>query len=179
MTILWSIHHLCEFQAMHVDWFCQCIYKYSCRFQHTSVLTTCTYMTTSGMHRRPFEGRHLVWCGNGWCLIIQYLPYSWLERKLLDFPLEYHRSLLVYKTSPLNIISCELWLKIEVSYQFLSLLSMWCGYHRQPSVWWLRKLSKVYKPRVVAVIYRRPPVLSDHLLSAVDIDRVLSPIACH
>ena len=24
------------------------------------VVSTCTYMTTSGMHRRPFEGRHLV-----------------------------------------------------------------------------------------------------------------------
>ena len=23
-------------------------------------VSTCTYMTTSGMHRRPFEGRHLV-----------------------------------------------------------------------------------------------------------------------
>ena len=28
--------------------------------QHISVLTKCTYMMTSGMHRRPFEGRHLV-----------------------------------------------------------------------------------------------------------------------
>ena len=49
------------------------IHKNSCRSQHTSVLTTCTFMfrqvctiepsffkTTSGMHRRPFEGRHLV-----------------------------------------------------------------------------------------------------------------------
>ena len=48
-------------------------HKHSCRFQHISVLTTCTIMfrqvctiepsffkTTSGMHRRPFEGRHLV-----------------------------------------------------------------------------------------------------------------------
>ena len=24
-------------------------------------VSTCTYMSTSGMHRRPFEGRHLVW----------------------------------------------------------------------------------------------------------------------
>ena len=23
-------------------------------------VSTCTYMSTSGMHRRPFEGRHLV-----------------------------------------------------------------------------------------------------------------------
>ena len=49
------------------------IHKHSCRSQHISVLTTCTFMfrqvctieplffkTTSGMHRRPFEGRHLV-----------------------------------------------------------------------------------------------------------------------
>ena len=49
------------------------IHKHSCRSQHISVLTTCTFMfrqvctiepsffnTTSGMHRRPLEGRHLV-----------------------------------------------------------------------------------------------------------------------
>ena len=27
-------------------------------------VSTCTYMSTSGMHRRPFEGRHLVICVN-------------------------------------------------------------------------------------------------------------------
>ena len=36
------------------------IAKHSSKFQHISVLITSTYMTTSGMHRRPFEGRHLV-----------------------------------------------------------------------------------------------------------------------
>ena len=52
------------------------IHKHSCRPQHTSVLTTsstCTRMirqvgtnepsffnATSGMHRRPYEGRHVV-----------------------------------------------------------------------------------------------------------------------
>ena len=47
------------------------------RSQHISVLTTCTFMfrqlgtiepsffkTTSGMHRRPFEGQHLVFFGS-------------------------------------------------------------------------------------------------------------------
>ena len=29
-------------------------------------VSTCTYMSTSGMHRRPFEGRHLVLLGY-WC----------------------------------------------------------------------------------------------------------------
>ena len=49
------------------------IHKHSCRSQHISVLTTSTSVcrrvctiepsfcnTTSGMHPRPFEGRHLV-----------------------------------------------------------------------------------------------------------------------
>ena len=49
------------------------IHKHSCGYQHISVLTTCTFMlqqvsiieptfckTTSGMHRRPFEGQHLI-----------------------------------------------------------------------------------------------------------------------
>ena len=53
------------------------IHKHSCRSQHISVLTTCTFMfrqvciiepsfinATSGMHRRPIEGRHLVWIWN-------------------------------------------------------------------------------------------------------------------
>ena len=48
-------------------------YKHSNKSQHISVLTTCTFMfrqvciiepsyfmTTSGMHSRPFEGRHLI-----------------------------------------------------------------------------------------------------------------------
>ena len=49
------------------------IHKHSSRSQHISVVTTCTFMlqqvsiiepsfckTTSGMHCRPFEGRHLI-----------------------------------------------------------------------------------------------------------------------
>ena len=49
------------------------IHKHSCCFQHIYVLTTCTFIfrqvctielsffkTTSGMHRRHIEGRHLV-----------------------------------------------------------------------------------------------------------------------
>ena len=46
--------------TVHIDWCYHSIHKHSSRSQHLSVLTTCTYMTTSGMHRRPFEGRHLV-----------------------------------------------------------------------------------------------------------------------
>ena len=46
--------------TVHIDWCWHFIHKHSCGSQHISVLTTCTYMTTSGMHRRPFESRHLV-----------------------------------------------------------------------------------------------------------------------
>ena len=45
---------------VHIDWCYHSIHKHSCRSQHTSVLTTCTYITTSLIHRRPFEGQHLV-----------------------------------------------------------------------------------------------------------------------
>ena len=57
-----------------VGLFFYAISKHSSRSQHISVLTTCTFMfrqfctiepsffnATSGMHRRPIEGRHLVW----------------------------------------------------------------------------------------------------------------------
>ena len=40
---------------VHIDWCYHSIHKHS----------TCTYIMTSGMHRRPFEGRHLVIWG-GW-----------------------------------------------------------------------------------------------------------------
>ena len=59
--------------TVHIDWCYHSTYKHSFRSQHISVLTTCTFMfrqfytiehilikTTSGMHRRPFEGRLLV-----------------------------------------------------------------------------------------------------------------------
>ena len=59
--------------TVHIDWCYHAIHKHSSGSQHISVLTTCTLMfrqvctiepsffnTTSGMHRRPFEGRHLV-----------------------------------------------------------------------------------------------------------------------
>ena len=59
--------------TVHIDWYYNVIHKHSCRSQHISGLTTCTYMfrqvctmgpsffnTKSGMHRRLFEGRHLV-----------------------------------------------------------------------------------------------------------------------
>ena len=58
--------------TVHIDWCYHAIHKHSCRSVHIFVLTTCTFMlvctiepsflrTTSGMHRRLFEGRHLVW----------------------------------------------------------------------------------------------------------------------
>ena len=59
--------------TVRIDWCYHAIYKHSSNFQHISVLTTYTFMflqvciiehlflnTTSGMHRRPFKGRHLV-----------------------------------------------------------------------------------------------------------------------
>ena len=59
--------------TVHIDRCYHSVHEHSSRFQHISVLTTCTFMfrrvciiepsffnTTSGMHRRPFEGRHLV-----------------------------------------------------------------------------------------------------------------------
>ena len=59
--------------AVHIDWCYYVIHKHSCRSQHISVLTTCTFTfrrvctiepsflkTTSAMHRRLFKGRHLV-----------------------------------------------------------------------------------------------------------------------
>ena len=50
----------CLVFTVHIDYCNNSIHKHSCRAQHISVLTTCTCMTTSGMHRRPFQGRHLV-----------------------------------------------------------------------------------------------------------------------
>ena len=71
------------------------IHEHSCRSQHISVFTTCTFMfrqvctigpsffnTTSGMHRRPFEGRHLVWKEKS-CFIIYSLYFKKIERELL------------------------------------------------------------------------------------------------
>ena len=46
--------------TVHIDWCNHAIHKHTSRSLHISVLTTCSYMTTSGMHRRLFEGRHLV-----------------------------------------------------------------------------------------------------------------------
>ena len=59
--------------TVHIERLSHAIDKHSNRSQHISVLTTCTFMfrpvcifepsffnTTSGMHCRPFEGRHLV-----------------------------------------------------------------------------------------------------------------------
>ena len=48
----------CLAYIVHIDCCNNAIHKHSCRFQHIYVLTTCTYMTTSGMHRRLSEGRH-------------------------------------------------------------------------------------------------------------------------
>ena len=62
---------------MHIDsytfYFLMLFMNIHVGLKHISVLTTCTYMfrqvciieplffnTASGMHRRPFEGRHLV-----------------------------------------------------------------------------------------------------------------------
>ena len=42
-----------------IDWCYHSIHKHSSGSQHISVFTTRTYMMTSGMHRRPFEGQHL------------------------------------------------------------------------------------------------------------------------
>ena len=47
--------------TLHIDWSYHSSYKHSSRFQHVSVLTTCTFMMTSGMHRRPLESLHLVY----------------------------------------------------------------------------------------------------------------------
>ena len=65
---------------VHIDWCNNAIHKHSRRFQHISVSTTCTYMTTSGMHRRPFESRHLLHFNhfNFLSLVIFYLFYSCL-----------------------------------------------------------------------------------------------------
>ena len=41
--------------AVQIDWCYHSIHKHSSRSQHAPI-----YMMTSGMHRRPFEGRHLV-----------------------------------------------------------------------------------------------------------------------
>ena len=41
--------------TVHIDWCYHSIHKHSSRSQHAP-----TYMMTSGMHRHPFEGRHLV-----------------------------------------------------------------------------------------------------------------------
>ena len=62
------------------------IYKHSSSSQHISVLTTCTFMfrqvctiepsffnAASGMHRRPFEGRHLV---NNCNILYIYIIYT-------------------------------------------------------------------------------------------------------
>ena len=62
-----------QFLTVQIDWCYHAINKQSSRFQHLSVLTTCTFMfrqvciiepsffkTTSGMYRRPFKGQHLV-----------------------------------------------------------------------------------------------------------------------
>ena len=49
--------------TLHIDWRNHVIHKHPCMFQVfniISVLTTCTSMTILGMHRRSFEGRHLV-----------------------------------------------------------------------------------------------------------------------
>ena len=59
--------------TVHIYWSYHAIYKQWSRSQRISVLTACTFMfrcactiapsffkVTSGMHRRPFEGRHLV-----------------------------------------------------------------------------------------------------------------------
>ena len=61
----------------YIDGSAYAIHKHSSRSQHISVLTTCTFLfrqvctiepsffkAASGMHPRPFEGRHLVW--NKW-----------------------------------------------------------------------------------------------------------------
>ena len=55
--------------AVHIDWCYHSIHKHSSRSQHISVCTlmfrqVCTIeplflKTSSGMHHRPFEGRHL------------------------------------------------------------------------------------------------------------------------
>ena len=37
-----------------------CLKKKMFLFRIASLVATCTYMSTSGMHRRPFEGRHLA-----------------------------------------------------------------------------------------------------------------------
>ena len=39
--------------ALHIDWCYHCIHKHSIFNKHS--------MMTSGMHRRPFQGRHLVY----------------------------------------------------------------------------------------------------------------------
>ena len=60
--------------TVHIDWcYHAAFHKHSCSFQHISVLTTYTLIfrqvctielsflkTTSGLHRRPFEGLRLV-----------------------------------------------------------------------------------------------------------------------
>ena len=59
--------------TVHIDRCYYIIHKHSCRSQHTSVLTTCTFMfrqictiepsffkTISGMHRCPIEGPHQI-----------------------------------------------------------------------------------------------------------------------
>ena len=60
-------------QCILIDLLSYVIHKHSSRSQHVAVLNTCPYMfrqvyiiessffnTTSGMHRRPIEGKHLV-----------------------------------------------------------------------------------------------------------------------
>ena len=50
--------------AVHICWCYHSIHKHSSGSQHAP-----TYMMTLGMHRRPFEGRHLVTpCGSPFLL---------------------------------------------------------------------------------------------------------------
>ena len=73
--------------AVHIDWCYHSIHKHSSGSQHVSLLTTCTFVfrqvctiepslfdATSGMHRRPFEGRHLV----TWWRVLHITNITWV-----------------------------------------------------------------------------------------------------
>ena len=55
-------------------------------------------MMTSGMHRRPFEGRHLVWFS---MLILSRMMYKPFLNRFIDVPYRVNHLLLITTYRPL------------------------------------------------------------------------------
>ena len=78
-TLTWEPRNLIFFFQKSSKLNLTCILTCSEELKSTfKKVSTCTYMSTSGMHSRPFEGRHLVgiWHHNYWNMALYLLAYG-------------------------------------------------------------------------------------------------------